>query len=169
MPIKRLMDTNPIQNLPIPTSYQPIPIETLITLRKEKKLSYSQIAKVVGCSKANVIERLKPFLDDIDRLPAYLRHRSNIYALYSRRILQSLTDTDLQKANLRDKVLSAAILYDKERLERGQSTSNIAYVDMIKAKQSLSQELVELESKYPQLRDIDMSQVIDVEQEGEGG
>ena len=31
---------------------------------------------------------------------------------------------DIEKASLRDKVIAAGVLFDKERLERGQSTSN---------------------------------------------
>ena len=33
-----------------------------------------------------------------------------------------------EKASLRDKVISAGVLFDKERLERGQSTVNLASI-----------------------------------------
>ena len=37
------------------------------------------------------------------------------------------------------------ILYDKMRLETGQSTSNVAYMDLIKARNQLKAEVAELE------------------------
>ena len=42
------------------------------------------------------------------------------------RLLSAISDTDIKKASLRDKVIAAGILFDKERLERGQSTSNVS-------------------------------------------
>lgn len=66
-------------------------------------------------------------------------------------IIQSITPTDLTKANLRDKVTAAAILYDKERLEMGLSTQNIAYADMIKAQQADLARLGELKDKLLKL------------------
>ena len=43
-------------------------------------------------------------------------------------VLASFVASDLEKASLRDKVISAGVLFDKERLERGQSTVNLASI-----------------------------------------
>jgi len=51
----------------------------------------------------------------------------------------------LKKVNIRDAVVSAGILYDKERLERGQSTAN---ADM----RILSTTLQELEAQERELK-----------------
>ena len=51
----------------------------------------------------------------------------------------------LKKVNIRDAVISAGILYDKERLERGQSTAN---ADM----RVLSTTLQELEEQERELK-----------------
>ncbi len=64
----------------------------------------------------------------------YVNHRPTVFAHIQRIILNSITDADIKKANLRDKIVSAGILYDKERLETGQSTQNIAYADALKAR-----------------------------------
>jgi len=45
------------------------------------------------------------------------------------------------------KITGAAVLYDKERLERGQSTANIAYNDQTKKLSELDKEIKELESE----------------------
>jgi len=42
------------------------------------------------------------------------------------RILDSVTAADIEKASLRDKAISAGIFFDKTRLARGQSTSNVS-------------------------------------------
>ena len=44
------------------------------------------------------------------------------------KVLASITASDLEKASLRDKVISVGVLFDKERLERGQSTVNLASI-----------------------------------------
>lgn len=41
------------------------------------------------------------------------------------RVLDAITDEDIQKAGLRDKSVAAGVLLDKSRLLRGQSTDNI--------------------------------------------
>jgi hypothetical protein len=43
-------------------------------------------------------------------------------------MLNNVTDAKLKKSSARDLVVSAAILYDKERLERGMSTANLLSV-----------------------------------------
>lgn len=42
--------------------------------------------------------------------------------------LQALTAEDIKKASPRDKAIIFGTLYDKERLERGQSTVNLASI-----------------------------------------
>jgi len=52
----------------------------------------------------------------------------------------SLTEADIKKMSARDRVLAFGILYDKERLERGQSTENIAYADLTKGLEEIQRE-----------------------------
>ena len=113
------------ENLTIPD--RPIPIETLIEYR-QKGLTYKEIGNLVGRTKQTVQERLKPIIDDIDCLELHKKHRADIIAIQSRKILKSLTDEDIQKAPAGQRVMMYGILYDKERLERGESTHNIASV-----------------------------------------
>lgn len=99
-----------------------IPIETLIDLAETKKLSHAQIAKITGCSAANVTQRLQRA--GVTTLGNYKQNRADILAVAGKQILASITDEDIKKATLNQKVVSYGILYDKERLERGESTSN---------------------------------------------
>ena len=50
---------------------------------------------------------------------------ADLYEQRNYEILESVSKQDIDKANLRDKVVSAAICSDKMRLLRDQSTSNI--------------------------------------------
>ena len=107
-------------------TYQPsptpknIPIELLIDY-SNKNLSYSEIAKLAGCSKTNVIQRFQHIDFTPHRVKAFKDNRADLFALMQARILNSVTDEDIQKAPLNLKVVSAGILYDKERIERGQA------------------------------------------------
>jgi len=133
------LDFPPIIN---PLKY--IPIERIIELRK-KHLSCAEIAKILGCSKPNIVQRLHKISEELDLTDHYVNNRSKILAFQQRRIIQSITDADLKKAGLRDKVISTGILFDKERLEEGKSTSIVFYADLIKAKQIVDQEIQEAE------------------------
>jgi len=121
-----------------------IPIELIIDLRK-KQLSTGQIAKLVGCSRPNIVQRLQKAAVDIELTYKFRKHRGEILANLQRRIIQSITPADLEKAGLRDKVISSGILFDKERLEEGKSTSIVFYADLIKAKQIVDQQIQDAE------------------------
>ena len=63
----------------------------------------------------------------------YKAHRADVFAGIQHRLLASCTDEDIKKAPMGSRVLAAAQLYDKERLELDKSTSNIGVlVDVIK-------------------------------------
>lgn len=119
-----------------------IPIEAIIDL-KSKNLSNSQIAKLLNCNPSNITHRIK----DIDITKQYINNRSLVFAYHQHKIISSITPDDIKKANLRDKIISAGVLYDKERLESGLSTQNIAYADLIKAKEQIKREREELTTK----------------------
>lgn len=94
-----------------------------------KGLSYRDIAVFFKCSHSSVAERLKPYIqgDEID-LEVYKTHRADLMTLKQAQVMGALTIEDIEKASAKDKALVYGIFYDKERLERGQSTSNIATI-----------------------------------------
>ena len=49
------------------------------------------------------------------------------------RILDSISEIDIEKASLKDKAISSSIFFDKQRLARGQSTSNVSVLFQISA------------------------------------
>lgn len=129
---------------PVINQLKYIPIERIIELRK-KHLSCAEIAKVLGCSKANIIQRLHKVSEELDLTDTYVSNRATVLAFQQRRIIQSITDADIKKAGLLEKVKSTTFLHNSERLELGKSTSNIFYADLIKAKQMVDKEIQEAE------------------------
>src|SRR3990167_9305813 len=107
-----------------------IPIETLIQLDRQG-LTYDEIGKRVGLSKWSVWKRFKTAGYISEHLQAYRDSIADVLAYYQQQILSSLSEADLKKASLQVKIMAFGILYDKERLERGQSTSNISAITSI--------------------------------------
>ena len=105
-----------------------IHMERIIALRN-KGLSLAEIAGVLNCSKQNIHERLQGYAEDIDALQDFKDNKADTLAVYQRRMLNSLTPGDIKSASPYQRVGMFALLYDKERLERGQTTENIGYMD----------------------------------------
>lgn len=124
----------------------PVPLEVLIRLRTENHLSYSQIGKVVGYSTRWVIYRLSSI--DLEATKTYVNNRTVFFQSTQQRLLTSITDADIKSAPMGSRVLAAAQLYDKERLETDQSTSNQAIV--MRADPALSKALGKVKGKYGQ-------------------
>ena len=157
---------NQLPNITIPRNRsgpKGIPIEAILAY-KAQGLTKKEIAERLGINPSTVTIRLRPYHQTLENTDNFKNYRATILAYWQQRILQSITPRDLEKANLRDKVISASILYDKERLESGKSTSNIAYIDMIKAKQQHEDRLNDLEREILSLGgsvDKSESEVVD--------
>jgi len=101
-----------------------IPTATLFEYRK-KHLTYNEIGKIHGLTKQTVHQRLQDAgLADYS-IQHYVSNRADILAWLQHRLLFSLTDEDLKKMAPDRRIWSMAVLFDKERLERGQSTENL--------------------------------------------
>lgn len=91
----------------------------------KRGMSRSEIAKIQGCDKSNITRVLQRYGVIQRHMDNYTSHRASILAGLQDRILQSITHSDVQKTPASQRVVMAGILYDKERLERGQSTEII--------------------------------------------
>ena len=104
--------------------FNTVPISTLFDYRK-KKLTYKEIGLIHGVTKQTVHQRLQDAgLADYS-IQHYVNNRADILAWLQHRLLFSLTDDDLKKMAPDRRIWAMAVLYDKERLERGQSTENL--------------------------------------------
>lgn len=138
-PIKRLIMSNtesvtsePLL-LPAPAKVRKIsrarpdfvPTEYLIELR-ELGLLLSEIAELCGISESAVSKRLKAARTANRGLEIFKSRRADILARVQHRLINSLTDSDIKSMSGYQRLVGMGILYDKERLERGQSTSNVS-------------------------------------------
>ena len=93
---------------------------------KCKGLSYAKVAEELGVSAGAVHKRIQALIPDKNAIEGYKEKKADILADLQLRLLENIDPELIKKSSVRDRVVSAGILIDKERLERGQSTSNMA-------------------------------------------
>ena len=135
-------------NLPQPSKLGPkgIPIESIIEYRR-KGLTTREIAAILNCSHTNIVERLQTVSDEIDTLPDYKKHRADILAIRGRRVLNNITNEKLEKATAYQLTGMFGIINQHERLERGESTSNVGFADYTKKISDIDKEIEALEAE----------------------
>jgi hypothetical protein len=101
--------------------------KTIIKAKQEHPdLTTREIAKMVDCDHSNVVRTLQRYGIDQQATEDFKARRADVFAGLQERILKSITDEAIQKTPAIQLVTAASILYDKERLERGESTSNVS-------------------------------------------
>ena len=96
-----------------------------LNMRLNNKLSYKAIAKIQGVTPQAIHTAIKHLLPT-EAVKSYQDNRADILSSYQIKLLQQLDEDRLKKMPAGSAVLAACQLYDKERLERNQSTANIA-------------------------------------------
>jgi hypothetical protein len=91
-------------------------------------LTVREIATLTNCDHSNVVRVLQRYGIVAQEVNEFKDHRAEVLAGLQHRLIQSITSEDIKKAPLGSRILAAAQLYDKERLEVGKTTSNIAQV-----------------------------------------
>lgn len=88
-------------------------------------MSNVAIANKVGCAESNVRQVLGKYVRDcsLEELRDFQANQADIFDGLASSTLASITQADLEKASLLQKVTASAILVDKSRLVRGQPTS----------------------------------------------
>lgn len=122
----------PINQLPEVTEpwHKDISIEELIDLRL-KGYSYEKIAKYVGCSKTNVLQRLEPFKNELDGHAIFKKKKGDLLSLQQGRVLRHMTEDKLKEMSAYQLTGMFNIFHQAERLETGQSTSNTSVMSSL--------------------------------------
>lgn len=102
--------------------------KVLDQVKRNPQLTMEEIGKINGVSHVAIVNLFKRHGIERKRIEEYKSNRADFMAGLQEKVLASITASDLEKASLRDKVISAGVLFDKERLERGQSTVNLASI-----------------------------------------
>lgn len=95
---------------------------------KDKGYTFVQIAKILKISKYTAFyhyHRLKP---ERETTKFFVDNRAEVFQEVQKRLLMSINEEDIKKTPVGSRVLAVAQLYDKERLETDQSTSNQAHI-----------------------------------------
>lgn len=102
--------------------------ETVLTLATTTPNTQAEIAEIANTSTAHVTQILNRYGIDRNALDSYKKHRADILAGKQEQILNSITEDDIKGMPVGQRVMSYGILYDKERLERGESTANVDHI-----------------------------------------
>ena len=86
------------------------------------------LADRYNVTKAAVSMAMKPFTIEKSEVEKFKEERADMLAGKQRELLSALTINKTKDMSGRDIAVSFGILYDKERLERGQSTHNLAHL-----------------------------------------
>lgn len=117
-----------------------ITIEMIIELKQRNpEMTLREASKILGCSHVNIVNRLtthkmrwSEITDPTNEIEQYKSKRADLLAAVQQRLLCSVTDEQIKKASMKDKVWCYGVLYDKERLERGKSINDQAlYVVLV--------------------------------------
>lgn len=94
-------------------------------------ISNREVARNLGVNQHTVAEVLAKYRIKKKDLDVFKENRADVYAGTIQRIVASIDASCIENASLRDRATAAGILQDKERLERGQSTANVANLHSI--------------------------------------
>ena len=128
---KRTTNTKPARKL---SSKQ---LAILKTKQEHPDLTTRQVGALTNTDHSSVVRTLQKYGINQEQAKDYISNRAVILAGLQDRLLSSCTDADIKEASLLQRVTATGILYDKERLERGQSTWNIHQItDLIQRVQA---------------------------------
>jgi len=122
----------------------PVDTSSAVDLKINHHLSYDQIGKLQGVSPQAIHQKIKHLLPTPDT-KTYQDSRADILSHLQLELLKQIDPARLKKISVRDAVVSAGILYDKERLERGQSTDIVSYQDLNRTYAQVRAERAKLE------------------------
>lgn len=110
-----------------PEKWATIDINVLLDFAR-RGFKVGEIAKLTKTSAANVVQRLRPYADDLGRVEDYEKTRTWKISNVERQLLDKLEATVKKddSASLSQLAVGFGILFDKGRLASGQSTQNVS-------------------------------------------
>ena len=99
----------------------------IIEMAKAKpEMSRRELSRQLGVSRNTVDKALAIYVNNKGDIELFRKRRADIFAEKQQLILSSLNEKKIEAMNPRDAFVGMGILYDKERLELGESTSNVS-------------------------------------------
>jgi len=121
--------------------------------------TYNQIVNATGLARHTISLIIKGVKKPLDSALELVRNNeADKLTLMAHRILDGVSDEDIKKAGLSQKVTSAAILFDKRQMLEGKPT---AIVDMGSTVEAIQRELLELQAHKAKLQRVVDATVVD--------
>jgi len=136
-----------INSKPTPKQEQIIALQT-----EHPHITRRELAKQADTSTSYVQEVLERYNLTKQNIDDFKDNRADVFAGLQHRIISSITEQDIQKAPMGSRVLAAAQLYDKERIERGLSTENVSYHVVTEDISKVNKEITRLERELARLQ-----------------
>ena len=132
-----------------------IDVARALEMRVKNGLTDTEIAKYFNCTKQSVFKALKRFRDVLlpeQQLVAYQQNKSAILESMESGLLIDMSDPAKRKAaSLNNVAYALSQVANMTRLEKGLSTSNIAYVDMTSSLEELKAQRAQLQEALEDL------------------
>jgi DNA invertase Pin-like site-specific DNA recombinase len=90
--------------------------------------SYREIQRATDVSLGTISKVIREFESNKPLVEFYKKNRADLLALDQATYRSHITKEKLEKASAKDLELMRCMAYDKERLERGESTENVAVI-----------------------------------------
>lgn len=123
-----------------------LPLAVIVAELKAGKTA-RQIAQTYGLAPASVGQRINKAGISLVGIRAYKAHRADLALAKQSQILEAMSPDKIEKASLRDQATTINILHNMERLDRGQSTENVAYHSIASELTDIEAEIARLEGK----------------------
>ena len=117
--------------------------QAILTLATTTPATPTEIAAAVDSARSLVYRVCERYGIDLNASNEYRKHRADVLAGLQERILQTVDKATIEKASLMQRAATLGILYDKERLERGEATQIVdareLTIDLTRAYEAMRQ------------------------------
>lgn len=93
---------------------------------KGRGLSHAQIGKLLGCSHQNITRMVKCYGAELEGLDDFKANKGDFILAKQKQLLEGITAKKIDKMSGKDLAISFGVIFDKYRLETGESTANIS-------------------------------------------
>jgi hypothetical protein len=125
-----------------------ISMEDIIYCIDVLKLNQKQTADRLQCNESNISQRLKAYGYQRGDLQDFKKQEAERYAIRRMRIAKHLTDDKIEKMSAYQLSGMDGMALANERLIRGESTDNVAFIDMTKAQELAKKGMQSFRDKY---------------------
>ena len=134
----------PVDGLQPAQDYNRIDLNRALRLRFHNNMSITEIADVFGVTKQAVSKRLKPYTQTSGNIEEFKKYKSDMLHEKQFAMLRELTPDKIKSMSAYQLTGMFSMLYDKTRLEDGESTENVSIDEINQRLRERQREIDEL-------------------------